>query len=261
MGPGAVDATDDGVFAVIDTGGLGLVTVASGQPSRASLDWPGIKSLIDVAAVDHGFRILDLDELSLQPRVVEVTADGEVSRSVDLPPGLWLEDGLSGIATGPGGELWVELEGGARVAVFDQTTGEYEEHSGYPYPDGLYGQAVEEPFPESIRFVAGDAEVTVETDPGSSVGARLLALNPDRSFVVEKTEVSQDAGGVLLAETSALWFDAGGSLLGEALLPLEDQFTYVASPVVIGPDGLVYYLLTRPDDVAILGIPWNEPAD
>jgi hypothetical protein len=256
VGPAALVVSETGSFVVLDTGGRGVVISEPDGLTRLSLDWPGIKSLIDISIGPAGLRILDLHGTTLQARVAEVDWDGYLERIVDLPGGLQLQAGLSGIATGPAGELWVELEGAARVAVVPEF-GEVKKHAGYPYPSGLYTQLPGEPYAESITYQAGEVQVQIVTDEGSSVGAKLLGTNPDASFVLEVTESSQDEDFVIRVTMTAHWYEQDGTLLAVAPLPLGDQEIYVNKPAALGPDGQIYYLLTRKDDVAILRLPWT----
>lgn len=258
VGPASLVVSDSGSFFVLDAGGMGVVVAEPSGISRLSLDWPGIHGLLDLTIGPAGLRVLDI-ELSNAARVAEVGLDGGLERLIDLPSGVKLENGLWGIATGPEGELWVELEGGARVAVLDADTGSVEVFPGYPFPDGLYAQRFDEPFPETIVYQAADVEVEIVADEGSSVGARLLGINPDRSFVLEVVESSQDAEGMLHTTTSAHWYQADGTHLGVTELPLNEQLIYVNKPAVVGPDGYLYYLLTGPRDVTILRLPWRAP--
>jgi hypothetical protein len=258
VGPNSLVVSDLGSFFVLDTGGLGVVVAEPSGISRLSLTWPGIHGLVDLAIGPTGLRVLDVP-LSNEARVAEVGLDGGLERLVDLPSGVQLENGLWGIATGPEGELWVELEGGARVAVIDPDNGSFEVIPGYPYPEGLYAQLFEEPFPETIIYQAADTEVEIVAEEGSSVGARLLGINPDRSFVLEVVESNQDAEGTLHATTRAHWYQANGTHLGVTDLPLNEQFIYVNKPAAIGPDGQIYYMLTRSNDVTILRLPWSTP--
>lgn len=151
------------------------------------------------------------------------------------------------------------IGGRPRVAVVDPDIGSVEVFPGYPYPEGLYAQLFEEAFPETIVYQAANTEVEIVADEGSSVGARLLGINPDRSFVLEVVESSQDAGGTLHATTSAHWDQADGTHLGVTELPLNEQLIYVNKPAAIGPDGQIYYMLTRSNDVTILKLPWSAP--
>ena len=54
------------------------------------------------------------------------------------------------------------------------------------------------------------------------------------------------------------YFDAEGRRLGMARAPLAEQFIYVAHGLAVGPDGMVYAMITRRDHVEIVSLNFFE---
>jgi hypothetical protein len=197
--------------------------------------------------------LLDIYVATGRYRLLELDAGGEMMAAHDLPAGLHLQDGLTGIAVGPSGELWVELEFGARVAEIDPSNGssEFTITPGYPYPAGRYGPAPDNTF--GYRAGAVQVGLTTTADFG---GLTMLGVNPDGSFVLVLDEVSVD-GDAFRVDESVHLFDESGNHLGAAAFPVEEQYVEVGHALAIGPDGNAYGLITRPDHVAVALLPYG----
>ena len=211
-------------------------------------DKPQIISLeylvMGVADVDvaHDF-IWVLDVASQPSRVVALAPDGKTLASYDLPQGLWLENGLTGISLAQDGTLLVELDGGASLyRLFDQN-GQVDPQrvEGYSYGNRLF-RIEAKPFAKTGTIYAGDitVEVSVEQVLG---GLRVLGAAPDGSFYVEVYEMSE--GSEVSVKREIRRYSAAGDLLGTAH-PLPSA-VYASRDLVVGPGGLVYQLVSNPD--------------
>ena len=112
-----------------------------------------------------------------------------------------------------GGEIWDEPEFGNRTATLnvDGPAVTFEETRGYPYEGGAFA------------YQAGLHQVALYSTAQLG-GLSLLGVNPDRSFVLQMDEVSQDPDGTLrVAETIHL-FNRQGEHQGAVVSPLADQF-------------------------------------
>ncbi|MBN2112709.1 MAG: hypothetical protein JW785_01120 [Acidimicrobiia bacterium] len=257
-GPAALAVSPTGGFFVLDALGQGVVRVEGVEMTRSSLADLGLYRLRDLALLDGDLWVLGVTGGPTEiVRAVQVSSRGEMELGIDFPADLHLDATVADLSAGPNGELWVDgawAAGGSQVAVLRTSPPRLELSWGYPYPNGLWRGR---PAPEgTVRFVAGDVEVTLEAAHGNQIGASLLGVNPDGSFVLVVDEVSQDSAGTLHTTIKAVWFDPQGSQLAEATLPLAEQSVYVEHPAALGPDGYVYYLLTRPDAAAILRLAW-----
>jgi DNA-binding beta-propeller fold protein YncE len=214
-----------------------------------------VASAFDLAAGPDGLLLLDMHVATDRYRLLELDEGGGLVAVHDLPPGIWLVDGLTGVAMGPDGQLWAELEFGTRVAELD-VTGEtvvFTLLEGYHYPAGVYGPVAGDPF----AYQAADVLVDVSTDHRLG-GLTMVGVNPDGSFVLLLDEVTTDDTGAFQIDETVHLFDPDGRHLGSTSFPLADQFLEVAHAVVIGPDGNTYALLTRPDHVAVVRLPYSS---
>ncbi len=258
IGPSSMALSETGVIYVLDSAGLGILSVKETNTERFQLDWPDIRSLLDVAVDESGIRILDVNSKN-QARDVRVSESGQFENLNPFPDGLQLATGLSGIAAGPDGQIWVELEGGAKVAELSPDYKEFEITPGYPLPDGVYGPIHSEPLSNVVEFRAGGVSLSITTSPNSYASAHFMGVNPDGSFVVQVSETTQDDEGLIRVEASGHLYRRDGRLLAIAHIPLESQFLFVNWPTALGPDGSLYFLQTRVDEVAVLKLPWASP--
>lgn len=258
-GPAALAVSPTGGLFVLDALKQGVVRVEGGEMTRISLADLGLYRLRDLALLDGDLWVLGVAGGPTEiVRAVQVSSRGEMELGIDFPADLHLDVTVADLTAGPNGELWVDgawAAGGSKVAVLQTSPPRLELSWGYPYPNGLWRGR---PGPEgTVRFIAGDVEIALEAAPGNQIGASLLGVNPDGSFVLVVGEVSQDSAGVLHTDLMAVWFDSQGRRLAKAPLPLAEQFVYVEHPAALGPDGHVYYLLTRPDAATILRLAWS----
>ncbi len=254
-GPTAIAVAGGGVVWILDSVHRELLAFSLDGSPRKTVDLTSyeVASAVDLATGPAGMLLLDIYVAAQRYRLLELDDEGNLGDVHDLPAGVWLEDGLTGTAIGPAGERWLELQAGARVAALDVSTDpvSFTITNGYPYPDGLYG-----PEPgNTFVFGAGDVEISVEGS-GPMGGLSLLGTNPDGSFVLMLDEVSMDANGVIRVDESVHLFDSEGYHLGEAVVPLTEQFLEVFHALTLGPDGNTYMLLTHPDRVEVVRLPY-----
>lgn len=204
---------------------------------------------IDLAAADQGLLILDVYPPTSRYRVVQLDRDDNLQTILSLPEGLWLEDGLTGVAWGTNDQIWIELETGNQVAMLDASdpAAPFEVSNGYPYPNGSFTRQPDDPF----SFLAGSGRVSVETNAELG-GLTLIGVNEDGSFVLQLDEVGQAEDGSFVVDESVHLFDHHGGHIGSASFPLGEQFLFVERPLALGPDGFVYGLVTARDLVKVV---------
>ena len=176
---------------------------------------------IDMSAGPDGLLVLDVHPATQRYRAAQLDPDGHFERAHDLPPGLRLQDGLTGVTWGPEGEIWDELEFGNRTATLnvDGPAVTFEETLGYPYGGRAFAPLLDEPF----AYQAGSHQVALDSTAQLG-GLSLLGVNPDRSFVLQMDEVSQDPDGTLRAAETIHLFNRQGEHQGAVVFPLADQF-------------------------------------
>jgi len=251
-GPAAFTVAPDGSFWIADTVGNRLLHYSSKGNLLHIIKLDGhVVGAGDLEATASD--ILVLSQASVPPKVVRLSLDGTVVASYELPEGLRLEDGLSGIALGDKGEVVVEREGGAFVHQLVDAEGKFAPRplEGYIHCGRLYrARPADLTGADTTRgnITAGNTniEVVVPHDLG---GLRILGFGPDGSFYVIVEEVT--VNGAIKVDQTVRHYNAAGKLLGVARVPIAEYYTYVAQNLAVGPDGAVYALVTRPDRVEV----------
>ncbi|MEX1038799.1 MAG: hypothetical protein WDZ96_08100 [Acidimicrobiia bacterium] len=192
-------------------------------------------------------------------KLIRFAEDGALSGEIDLPVGLRLNNGLSGLRLGPAGQIWVELEGGYHIADFDLDTREFELFDGYPFPGGTY--RLVPGLGTTTTFAAGEVTVDIDSRFGGFISSYLIGVNPDGSFVIGTTELIENSEGASRGAEQARWFEPDGSLIATAVLPVEDQFLFVNHPVVLSAEGTLYYLQTAEEEVRVLELGWHTASE
>jgi len=112
-GPMAFTISGTGQVWIADTAADRLMCFEMSGQSCGALELQGqVEGIGDLEVAGEKIWLLDM-ATSPAPTLLQVTLDGTVLEKRQLPPGLRLEDGLSGLWLGEAGELLVEREGGA----------------------------------------------------------------------------------------------------------------------------------------------------
>jgi len=251
-GPAAFTVAPDGTFWIADTPDDHLLHF---NPNGELIDKIFIGDFVigagDLEVASSTIWVLDV--ASVPPKVVQLYSNGKIIGLHDLPKGLWLEDGLSGIAIGTDGSLLIERMGGHEITQLITPEGEQniKDLEGYEIQGKVYSA-----HPADMRendasegyIQAGDKriEVSVVNDLG---GLSLLHINSDGSFLAQVVELVLNKS--FQVDQKVYRYDASGSLIGMARVPLASQYTTVEHGVAAGPEGEVLAMITRPDGVEI----------
>lgn len=248
-GPAGFTVSGDSSFWIADSVRTRLLHYA---PDGSQLG--GINLTVQVVGITdlecRGSELVLLDGSDPKPKVLRLSMQGELLARYELPRGMWLEDGLSGIAIGEGEEILVELMGGAQLRQLTDTQGNVHlaHLEGYTYGGRLFrSQGVSA---EGGQVQAGSPQAI---DLG---GLRLLAVLPDGSFVLVREEVVSSSP--LMIDQTVRYYSQSVDLLGIARFPLAEQFLYVEHNLAAGPDGNVYGLITRPASADIVRLIFYE---
>lgn len=261
-GPAAFAVAPDGTFWIADTAGNRVRAYSPEGELRSTLEMGplGVVGIGDLEVGEAGLWLLDI--AAPVPAVLHLTPEGKLVRRQPLPKGLRLEDGLSGIALGDAGEVWVECWGGARLAQLLDARGQLEvrELPGYLRHGHVYSA-----HPADLgRGERSRGRATVDgrsievSVPHTLAGLRFLGARSEGDFFLLVEEMVSTPT-IRIAQT-VRHYRADGALLGTARVPVEAQHTYVAQGVVLGPDGSVYALLTRPDRLEVWRIAFLDGA-
>jgi len=250
-GPTALTVGPDGSFWIADAVANRLLQYDRSGRLLRQVNLDGVTvGVRDIEVDREGIWVLDISAIA--PAVVRLSYDGKVMAHFELPKGLHLEDGLSGIALTEEGDLLIERYGGAFVIQLLDANRQLSlaPLAGYPSCGGTYSIVV--PLITESNATTGyilrdnldkpHVQVTVEQRLG---GLFLLKALPDGSLYVLVEEVA--FGETVQVDQRVHRYDANGNLTGMARIPLNEQHTYVHHVAAVGPDGEVYALLTRPD--------------
>ena len=251
-GPTAFTVAPDGSFWIADTIGNRLLHYSSKGEFLSAINLSGlVVGIGDLEATPSDILVLDI--AAVVPKIIRLSQGGQLLASYEIPEGLQIENGLSGIAIGDKGEILVEMEGGASVFQLVNAEGKLSPQSlgGYIHRGRLYkARPADLGAKDTSRgyIVAGNTriEVIVAHD---LAGLRFLGFNPDGSFhVIVEEMVSYPA---IHVDQTIRHYNATGELLGLARVPLAEQYVYVPHGLALGPDGAVYALITRPRRVEV----------
>lgn len=264
-GPAAFAVAPDGSFWIADTVGGRLLHYSPAGYPLGKIDLKGlVVGATDVEVVKSGIWILD--QASMPPKVMHLTEDGTVLGKYDLPPGLQLEDGLTGIALGNGGELLVEREGDAYVTQFADAAGnpvEMVTTNGYIHKGALFAanaSGLNSTSPKRGAILAGQLRIEVETENDLG-GMQIIGFGPQDDFFVALEELALNPDTGLQIDQTVRHYGVLGKYLGAARVPIAEQYTYVEHGIAIGPDGSAYVLATLPDRVEVLRLVFTESLD
>lgn len=253
-GPAALTISTDGTFWIADTAGNSLLRYSPKGEFLGKINLTGLVVGATDLVVDND-NVLVLDQASLPPKILHMNTKGIVLGSYDLPKGLYLEDGLTGIAMGDQGDLLVEREFGATVTQFLNEKGDPTQSiatDGYIHKGKLYSayiSGLDSASPKHGEIDIAEKKIGIDTT-NELGGLQILGFGVEGDFYVIVEELAQNS--VLQVDQTIRHYDAEGNLLGTARMPLDEQYTYVAQDFALGQDGNLYALATRSDRVDIV---------
>ncbi len=253
-GPLAFAVAPDGSFWIADTPAVPerlLHYSSTGEPlGIIELD-ETLVGVSDVAVTNS--EIIILAGAPIPPKVARLTHRGAVIGSYDLPEGLYLEDGLSGIALNDQGQVLIEREHGASLSQLVETgrAASFAPLDGYRWQGRVYSTAsttIEAKGLSRAAFTVGEQPVTVKVDRelgsvsllGDDARGGVFALVDDIAF----TPYFQ-------VDQTVRHFSASGDLLEIARIPQDLRYVAVEHELAIGPQGDVYMMLPLPDRLEI----------
>jgi hypothetical protein len=253
-GPQALTVAHDGSIWIADTSGRRLLRYSEDGSLLTTIDTDeyGVAGLIDLASVDDGVWGLEIVPAVGRYRIVLFDDAGVLVEEHELPVGLHLEDGLSGITTTPDGRLWIELEGGATVyEAFDGDA--YSPHitDGYEI-DGIPIGPVPSGEPDIARFGIGDS--TIER-PIREHGSIAFEGAIPGWVILLVSDVEFDEEGALSVDLSVLCADLSGDVTAIATYPLDvvSSAAYVPQELIaVGREGQIVALKPGTDGVEVV---------
>jgi hypothetical protein len=254
-GPNALAALSDGSFVIAELPGNRLLHYATSGERLGAIDLSAL-DILNVSDLATDSRDLYLLEISVNVdperyRVNRLSLDGKLIASYDVPAGLHLENGLSGVAVDGEGRILLEVEDGRRAYPLAGPDGQYSPVSrgGYRFCGWQY--LVEYPGAWAIPRLYADG-VAVETHLSQRQGGlRFLYAWPDCSFYIVREDVVSDQPTIRTDQT-VHYLSAGGQQVAVARYPLDEGLYVVKRNLVVGPDGAIYALLPRRETLDVV---------
>ena len=243
-GPSLLAVDPSGGIHIVDPVALRVLSFATARRTRfplASLD------ILAVTAISAGADHLLIVEVTFGPvrqRVHRVGFDGRLLETIDLPTGLRLEDGLSGVLSGPDGQIIIELAGGAHYGVWNAATRAF---------DAFDSLAIAQ---TTIIAEAPDLEINGVRIPADLTGViggmRYLGTADDGTVVVVREDVLETSPTFRVLGTVE-WYTPEGLFLGSARIPpLEEQHISQPPGVALASDGRVLALVAHQRVVEVI---------
>jgi putative cell wall-binding protein len=256
VGPNAMTITDDGDIWIADTIARRLLRYSAAGEALAIVE--GIEGRpIDLATRGGEIVVLEVEPVRGHQAVARLRHDGSLVQRHQIPRELGLDQGLTGIDVDDRGAVMLVLEGRRLVQIIAPAGHtEVREVPGWRRHGTTYRFELGDLGSNVGAIFAGDETIEVATRHFLT-GLRFLGAGDPGSFFVAVEEVLFDE--VINADLVVREYADDGTLLGSVRFPLSDQYTGVEHPMAVGPDGIVYALLTRPDHAAVVPLRGGAP--
>lgn len=282
-GPKSLTALPDGGVCVLDSANGRLHVARSDVVRTLELELEHDDYAVDVLATDKSIHVLhDAGEVS------EITYDGDTLATRPLPRGMTARDVMRlAVTDGNGIEAWaanylptaLEVESpeakADRLAMLaraepidDEDDAAHErrfeawaprearlnrEGRGVRSPDGRHwmGELTDQ---QSGQLVTRDATATIPIEVKATFGSvRIVGFdNSGEIFVLVEDVLATQAGSTV--ELTIQRYHPDGQLTGVARVPLEEMAMHPRCPIEVQPDGSVYVLVPRRDQVTVYAV-------
>lgn len=258
-GPTAMAISPDGSFWIADTPENQLLHLSGkGELLEKIPTNDYVIGMGDLLVTSNDVWILDI--AAYPPKVVQLSLNGKFLKAYDLPEGLHLADGLSGIALGSDGSILVEQGGGYKISRLITPAGDVDQTSlsGYEYVGKNYSASPADLTKEDASkgtILIGDRPIDVEVE-NDLAGLSILDVTKDDDLYVEVVEMVLDTA--FRIDQKVYHYDSSGNLIGMARVPRSEMYTYVEHGIVVGPDGLVYVLIPKQNSAEVQRLTFAE---
>ena len=253
-GPNAIAVLPDDTFVIADLIAIRLLHYdkVGNLLDQIELDDLGIVNIADLRTRGYDLFLLEIS-LDFSPprfRVNQLSLDGKLINSYDIPERYGINYGLTGIAIDCDGSVLVELEGGFYLYRLQDilNNAAIATPSGY-YCNNKYFRIVNSGAPYHRTMMAGDVgyETQLTTDFG---GLRLLNVFQDGSFYVFREDVVDDP--IVQVDLTLHFIGADMVSQGMARIPLTEAYYYIMRNTVANAKGEVFVLLPRRDSLDVV---------
>jgi hypothetical protein len=249
-GPNALAIAGNGDVWIADTLGHRLLRYSAEGQALGIVDLPPGAAPIDVASRGGEIVVLEVEADAGRQAVVRLLPDGTVVQRHPIPRDHHVDRGLTGIDVDDRGAVLLVLEG-ARLVQLVSPSGQTEvrDVAGWRRHGVTYRFELGELGSNIAAIVAGDERIEVTTRHFLTALRFLGKGDPDTFFVAVDEVLFDDA---IQADVVVREYADDGTPLTSVRFPLAEQYTTVDHPLAVGPDGVVYALLTRPDSAVVV---------
>ncbi|MCP3972865.1 MAG: hypothetical protein GY720_00060 [bacterium] len=244
-GPSLLAIDPENAIHIFDPVGNRILSFRHGSEA-AQIDLAAL-DILSVTAMAANADHLVLVEIFFRPernRVHRVRYDGTLIQTIELPPGLRLEDGLSGVRAGPQEDIILEFAGGAFFAVWDPDSRMFADA-----PAIVGGTSLIVPFPPDLEI--GGRLITADLT-NSLGGLRYLGAAADGNHLVVREDVLTLDPAVLVV-TTIEWYSEDGAFVGSARIPsLQDHYISTPPATAMFLDGRAVALMALQDEVRVI---------
>ena len=250
-GPQALTVADDGTIWIADTEALRLIRVdqTGGLLLDVGTDRDAVGPLIDVAPYRGGVIGLEAVPALARYRVVWYSGEGELLAAGELPPGLHLSDGLTGIAAGSQEEIWIELHVGELLYEVSNLGDALAPVPVDGYPADSVLLRLLSPVDGRARIALGD--VVVEY-PFQEHGSLVFEGALPGMVAVLHSNLWLDE--VIVVEDTVIYVALDGQPLAEARYPLDEVAYVPRERIAVAPDGRLIALVPRDDRIDVVAL-------
>lgn len=249
-GPSALRIGADGSFLVLDSARSSIVRVSPDGQRQDVIRVEGAESIFDVAF--DGAEFFALDIAAALPKVHRLRPDGTPVSTLELSQDV-REMGLTGIVT-EAGETLLELHGGAQTATFGGVSRAERELTSGRYRTRQGGQTDRASSPRTVLERNGQP---LRIDVANILGAAsVVGEGVNGEFFVLVEELADST--IVEVDQTVRRYNANGSLVALARVPIDERVTYVPHGVAVGPTGDVFAMITRSDRVDVVRLAFSE---
>jgi len=237
-GPSSFRIASDGTFWIADTAAHRLVQFDESGTLLSVLEMPeSVVGITDFGMDARTFIVLDAS--AVEPAVYRISEAGVVLDRWTLLSGIETPTGVRV----KGADLFLEQEGGAIVSrLADNGAGALEKTA---EANGLNISTLDKVF--SLRTSQKQRNERVR-----DTLARVAVLDFQSEHIIPILVEEMVSLPILQVDQTVWLYDESLRSIGRARVPLAQQYVYVEHPVVVGPTGEVYALLTAPEHVSVV---------
>jgi len=254
-GPDAIAVLPDDTFMIADLIANRLLHYdqAGNLLNKIELYDLGIVNVADLRVSGDKLFLLEIS-LDFSPpryRVNQLSLDGNLITSDDIPAGFHIEDGLTGITIDCEGQIVLEMGGGSdmyRLEDIQSSSDTMNVPNGY-YCNNILYRVVNSGFQKPPLITAGNVLYETRLTTGLG-GLTLVKVFIDGSSYISRDDVVNDQ--VIKVDQTIHYFGSDRISQGVARVPLSEMYYPIMRDIAVNDRGEVFFLLPRRDSLDVV---------